>query len=279
MQIELIGCTSAGKSTFARSILSASRGAGAGVVLGEDLVLGLLGLRPETPWRALALNLAGVAAGVRWWRTHRAFLAWVLGVLGSLPISPLARAHTLRNVLKRLGIYELVRRHSSGDQIVLVDEGVLQVAHYLLVHLSARVDPDLVREFARLTPRPDVAVYLRPPTEVLAARTLARGHKRIPGPTPERVSAFVGRAVETFDALAHHLAADGRLITIAGVEPPTITVDRDDEPQVVRALAILARGAPIDVPSAAVASADAPTHPPTGRHLEAGSGLHGPTLP
>jgi hypothetical protein len=270
MQIELIGCTSAGKSTFARAVLGASRDAGGGVVLGEDLVLGLLGLRPETPWRALALNVAGVAAGLRAWRTHRAYLAWVLGVLRRLPIPPLAKAHTLRNVLKRLGIFELVRRHSRGEEIVIVDEGVLQVAHYLLVHLSAEVDPEMVREFAERTPRPDVAVYLRLPTAVLAARTLARGHRRIPGPTPERVSAFVGRAVDTFDALAHHLAADGRLITIAGVEHPTITVERADDPQLARALGVLARGAAIDVPA---------HQPSSGRHLEAGSGVHGPLLP
>jgi hypothetical protein len=279
MQIELIGCTSAGKSSLAREILRAARDAGEDVVLGEDLVLGTLGLRPETPWRALALNLAGVAMAVRSWRSHRAFLGWVLGVLRRLPLPPLARAHTLRNVLKRIGIYELIRRHSEPHEIVLVDEGVLQVAHYLLVHLSARVDPGLLPEFCRLAPRPDVAVYLRPPTPVLVARTLARGHKRIPDPTPERVSEFIGQAVQTFDALAQHLAADGRLVTIAGLEPPTIAAGHSDDPQVARALSILAHGAQVVAPSAAVPQAGASAPHSPGRSLEAESGLHGSITP
>ncbi|NLD73556.1 MAG: hypothetical protein GX649_12670 [Chloroflexi bacterium] len=244
MRIELIGCTSAGKSTLARGILEGCRADGLDVVLGDDLVLGYLGLsRVGYPLlRSLLLNLMGVAAGLASWRSSRPLMSVAVRILRPLPIPLPTKVHTLRNVLKRLGIDALVRRRSAAGRVVLLDEGVLQAAHYLLVQLSVPVDGEALAAFARLAPRPDVAVYLRPPEAVLVARTLARGHPRVPRGSPEAAAVFVGRAVETFDGLAQCLAEDGRLVTVEDAGEVRVGAHQRSDPSVQRALQVLRAG-------------------------------------
>ena len=184
MQVELIGCTSAGKSTLAESVLWAYRGIGMDASMGADFVLQQVGLN----WvkgklaRTILIDIIALFACLTTWRSNYAFYRFASGVVLGLPVtvSWLERLNIARNTFKKVGIYELVRRGASDRQVVLLDEGTLHTAHYLFVHVSTEPNIADLATFAKLVPLPDVVVHVRQSKSVLIERTLQRGHKRIP---------------------------------------------------------------------------------------------------
>ena len=105
------------------------------------------------------------------------------------------RLNIARNVLKKTGIREIIRRRGSDRQLVVMDEGTLQTAHYLFVQLCAEPDPAQLREFLKRVPLPDVAVYVRDEESTLIRRTVARGHPRISDRSHDTTALFVKRAL------------------------------------------------------------------------------------
>lgn len=242
MQIELIGCTSAGKSTFAARLLEASRAQQA-VVLGEDYILGqarLAGVKPRALRRVLVNLLAAyglLGAG----RSARAILAFAVRLLLPLPIAPGEKLSILRNVLKRVGIDAIVRRRCGDGQIVLLDEGLVQSAHYLFVHETVPVDEQRLQQFAELLPLPDAIIYLRPPEPVLVERTLRRGHRRVRHAAEGGASRFISRAVTVFDRLSGIPAIAHRLVIVDDTQPVQPLLSADDSPgEIASALRLLA---------------------------------------
>jgi hypothetical protein len=217
MQIELIGCTGAGKSTLANRIMASCRARGIGVVRSDDFVLERLHLnwvRRRIP-RTLLMDVISLWTCLVTWQAKPGLYPFVLRVLTGLRrTSWFERLNVGRNVLKKIGIHEIIRRHSGDARIVLVDEGSVQAAHNLFVHWSVGVSPGDVARFARLVPLPDITIYVKEHENVLIARTMARGHKRIPGRSSAQVEVFIKRAVETFDLLARQPRLADRLLVV-----------------------------------------------------------------
>lgn len=244
MQIDLVGCTSAGKSTLAKNILHACREQGMDIVLGDDLVLSAvrLGWVKSSLLRKGLVNLAALCACLVTWRSNREIYAFAARHLLQLPIAPLEKFYTLRNVLKRVGIHEIVRRREAGQQVILIDEGVLQSAHSLFVHVSAQVKADQLSAFADLVPLPDVIVYLRQPETLLIDRTLKRGHKRIPDGSSDSVSRFIRQAIAMFDELARFPAIASRLLVVDGSQSVKMVAQHPDNPAIALAWQIIQSG-------------------------------------
>lgn len=217
MHIELIGCTGAGKSTLVRQLIEGCRARGVAVVTGHDLVLRTVGLHWIRPRliRALLIDVVAGLACLLAWPTHAPFFRFALRTIAALPGSRLRRLNTARNVFKNVGIWEIARRGSAGRRVVVVDEGTLHTAHYLFAHVSADVNRPGIETFARLVPLPDVAVYVQQDEDVLVDRTLERGHRRIPDPSPAHVRLFIGHAVQTFQLLAQQPAVQGRWLVLS----------------------------------------------------------------
>jgi hypothetical protein len=213
MQIELIGCTGAGKSSLAGGILLAAEGGAVELSMAYEYVLGQWRLQwlKSRLARTLLLDVASLLACVASWHQHQDYLRFALRIVRSLPIGWFERANLTRNVLKKVGIHEIVRRCSSEKDMVFVDEGTLQSAHYLFVHVSAQAAAEDVERFARLVPLPDVAVYVTQSERELVERTLRRGHARIRNPSRETVELFVTRAVATFDRVWQEAVVAGRM--------------------------------------------------------------------
>lgn len=218
MHIELIGCTSAGKSTLAGNVLAACRQQGVEILLGDEFVLRQWHLQwvRSRPVRSLLVNGVGLLASLLTWRKNRALYRFAALVLFRLSIPRVERLQLLRNVLKKLGVYEIIRRRSSNRQVILVDEGTLQIAHNLFVHASAAVDPALIPEFAAIVPLPDVVVYLRQPEELLVERIVERGHSRLPDRSDAQVTRFVRQAIAVFDQLVQQPAVAARVLITVG---------------------------------------------------------------
>lgn len=244
MQIEFIGCTSAGKSTLARSILQSCREQGLDIFLGDDFVLRqarLNWIKGHLPRSAL-INLLGLLACLVTWRTHLEFYRFATKLLFKLPIARLEKLNLLRNVLKKIGIYEIIRFRDTDRQVILVDEGVLQIAHNLFVHGSVQVKEEHIATFTRLIPFPDVIVYIRQPESLLIDRIMMRGHKRIPDCSYSNVAPFVERAVATFDQLVQYPEVESRLLVVNGGQTISTTANNRNNTSYDLALNVVRKG-------------------------------------
>lgn len=218
MQIELIGCTSAGKTTLTKSILQVCHEQRIDIFLGPDFVLRQVRLNwiKNHLLRTLLVDLVALWACLITWQNNLKLYLFAAQLLFQLPISRLVKLNLLRNVLKKIGIYEIIRFCSTDQQVVLVDEGILQIAHNLFVHVSAETDMEKLSTFARLIPLPDAIVYVKQPESLLIDRTLKRGHKRISDNLYSNVAHFVKQAVVTFDKLVQQSEVQNRLLIVSG---------------------------------------------------------------
>lgn len=244
MQIELIGCTSSGKSTLSRRILHACRERGIDILLGDDFVLKQVRLNwiKNHLLRKLLIDLAALFACLLTWRRNVKFYLFATRHLLWLPIAMFEKIHVLRVALKKIGTFEIIRFRSANQQVILVDEGVLQAAHNLFVFVSVNIKTEHLSTFVGLVPLPDVLVYLKQPEELLIDRTMKRGHKRIPYRSYGKVARFVKQAVATFDKLVQHPVVEKKLFVVGGGENVVKATNDKDDALVGLFLKIIERG-------------------------------------
>ncbi|MGH7491214.1 MAG: hypothetical protein ACREOO_02340 [bacterium] len=243
MSIELIGCTSAGKTTLARRILRAGRRLGIDTQLSEDFVMKQIHLnwiRNEFIRRRL-IELLCLPICLMYWRKHHQFYRFAIRASWQAPGSWFYKISIARIALRKIGIHEIVRRRSSEQQVILLDnEGVLQASHTLFIHSSMQSGSFDVSSFVSLASLPDVVVYLRQPQAILLKRTLARGHNRIPGGSYAAAESFVGQAVEMFEELQRHPALASRLMVINGEQKTLASPPPRDDARLALASKIIA---------------------------------------
>lgn len=225
MQIELMGCTGAGKSTMVSSLLEAWRGQGMEVCLSDEVVLKQIRLErlPPAPLRRWMLNLVPLIACLISLPSYWSFCRFALRLIVELPVNVWEKLYLARNVLRKVGVYDIVRRHAH-TQAVLVDEGTLQAAHNLFVHVAVAPSAEAVSTFMRLAPLPDAAIYVAQPEALLIERTLQRGHPRLLARSPAQVTRFIRHALATFDQVIQDSALTGRLLRVSdSADPASIT--------------------------------------------------------
>jgi len=176
MMVEFIGSTGAGKTVLADEVRRRLAAAwGTASVAAIDLVAE----RVEVPVPAhpTAQNLLEDAVGFPYflasWPRHRAFTRFASGYLARGFRRAVWNLNRLRNVVRKLGTYEIARRHGAG-RIVLVDEGTVLAAHNLFGGVDAVYGAEELESFARLVPLPEAIVYVRAPLELLVRRCMER---------------------------------------------------------------------------------------------------------
>jgi thymidylate kinase len=222
MQIEFIGCTSAGKSTLASKVFQVCREHGLDAYMGDNFVLDQARLN----WvqgrliRTLLIDVISLFVCLASWRGNHEFYQFTLRTLWRLPntVGWLQKLNIARNTFKKIAIYEIIRHRACDRQVVLLDEGTLHTAHYLFVHVSVEPNTSDLLTFISLVPLPDVVVYIKQSDSVLIERTLARGHKRISQHSYPQVERFVKRAIDVFDVLKQQPAIEERLMVVEGGE-------------------------------------------------------------
>ncbi len=238
MQVELVGCTGAGKSSLLNRILHLHAGSPSAVSGSNEFML----RRTRLDWltgsaRLMAVNIISLGMCALAWRKRRPFLRYVISCIGQLRqhVSFSQRMRILRITLRNVGLYEFVERYASDEEVVFTDEGMLQIAHYLFVHTAFEPRLDQVETFARLAPMPAAVLYLRQPEALLIERTLQRGHKRIPPDSIALTTRFVSRAARTFEWLIQQPAVRTRLLVVdAAQQPASITQGSDTDPSLHR---------------------------------------------
>lgn len=220
MQIELIGCTSAGKSTLTRQMTERGRQQAIQVCNSYDFVLQhyRLGWIKPHSLRMLLLNSLALGRCIRAARRHWALLRFIFSILHTLPATVKVgeRLKIARITLRNLGIHDIIARANQHDMIVLADEGTIQVVHYLFVHLRSAPALDQLAAYLQQTPLPDLVLYYRQPAELLQARTLQRGHKRIVEHTTANVERFIDHALAVFEHVIAEPVVQQRTLIVDG---------------------------------------------------------------
>lgn len=219
MHIELIGSTSAGKTTLAKKMVEAGKKSGIDITLSDDFMLEQLKLswvRNEFVRRRL-VEVAAFAICLTCLVKYKDFISFVVREGKSSTGSWLYKINRIRNVLRKIGIFEFISRRCGSRQIVLADnEGILQGVHNLFVHQNSQADLHKIAAYAQLVPLPDAVLYLQQEEEILIARTLARGHARVTGNSPDEVAHFIRQAIAVFDELVHAPGMQDRVLIVNG---------------------------------------------------------------
>ena len=213
--VELVGVTASGKTTLCGELEREMAGRGGVVRSPEDVVLGKLSWRPRRTsvirWlMAEAFVVPAIVASTR------APDSGVLREVARLALDVhgdgwLHRANIMRNFQKRLALDRSARR-STEDGLVLVDEGLLQVAHGLFVSHRSEPRMDLVERYAQAVPLPDVVVRVVRDWDALSRVFRDRGHKRVPVERREAADAYLDHAHRVLEALCSHARVSERVV-------------------------------------------------------------------
>jgi hypothetical protein len=221
--LELFGPSSGGKSSLARRLLT-DPGEGRVFTLVEDRLLERVGLGwlPGHLARTLAVDALALLALLVTWRAARACYAFAVahsfGGAGSASLW--LRLNLLRNALKAVALRLVAPRFAVPGEVLLMDEGPLQTANYLLVRADGAPDLDALEAFLRVVPLPDAAVYVRLEEETLFRRTLARRHPRVPDGSRRASRRFVRNALAVFDRIASEPRVAERLLLPGALVSP-----------------------------------------------------------
>jgi len=216
MHIELIGSTSAGKTTLAKKMADAGRDNGENVSLSDDFILEQLHLgwvKNEFIRRRMVEFIAfGIC--ITCLNKYKGFLKFVVREGRNTPGSWFYKVNRIRNVIRKIGIYEFISRRSGNQQTILADnEGILQGVHNLFVHQKGDVDLKKIAQYVEQIPLPDVILYLRQKEEILISRTLTRGHDRVKN-SQDEVIRFIKQAVAAFEEVVRLPRIQERLLIV-----------------------------------------------------------------
>lgn len=231
IQIEIIGCTSAGKSTLIRRVLQICRERGIEVLLADEYLLRRARLNRigNRLLRTLGVDFVTLLSCLLNLRKHYGYYSFSLRTILRLPIPALEKANLIRNLLKKIGVYEILRRSRPERLAVLVDEGTLHAVHNLFVHWSIQPPAGQVAAFTDVAPLPDALVYLKQPESLLIQRTIHRGHKRLPDRSPEKAACFVQQAVSAFEELMQVLKTRGSLRPLNNTSNIMVEAGREND--------------------------------------------------
>ncbi len=246
MQIELVGCTCAGKTTLAKKMIEAGQALGIDVQLSDDFMLKCLRLNwiKQEFMRRRIIELWAFLTCLMFLYKYRNLYGLIIRICAFAPGSLLYRAKLARVALKKIGIYEIIRRWSSDQQLILLDnEGVLQASHTLFVHAGSALYTDNLANFFNMVPLPDVVAYLRLSETLLIERTCQRGHNRIPEDSKtDEVANFINQAVFIFEEMQHDLRLTDKLIVIDGEQNKIISGEHGSNPQVTKIAKLILAG-------------------------------------
>lgn len=203
MIVEFIGSTGSGKSTLALNV-ERNIAASAEVATPFDLIAGPLGLQRviNTTIQNIVCDLVGFPFFVCSVFRYKDFLSFSLRMLARHNNSIIVTLNDLRDIIRKIGMYELTKRYAN-DRIILVDEGTVHIAHTLFVCTNTIFTPEEIISFSGLVPLPDFIICVKAPVSSLVQRSLQRidQPRELRAKNQDMIERYVSQAVNTFDQL------------------------------------------------------------------------------
>lgn len=212
--VELFGPSSGGKSTLGAR-LSGGRSRIRAQLHGDRVLAHFhLGWLPFALLRTLALDAIAIVQVLATWGAHGDCYRLAAGqaLRGEGPRGGFRRLMILRNAWKGVALCLLAGRVARPGELLLLDEGPLQTANYLFVHVDAPPARAALDAYLAVLPLAEAALFVRADEDTLVERTLVRGHPRVPSGSDEATRRFVRHALEVFDRVAVEPRVAERLI-------------------------------------------------------------------
>jgi thymidylate kinase len=215
MIIEFIGCTGVGKTTLISEVRN-RLAQKTPVTTSFELIATPLGLNHVSSrmFRNFIQEIAVLPIFIRRLQRNKAIIAYAVRMLRRHADLSIFTINNLRGIERKIGVYEKINAHSN-NQVILVDEGTVHLAHKIFVFNNAGYTSDEIIRFARLIPVPDLIVYVRAPVENLIQRTQNR-------PDPPReirknqhlTEKYIYRAVAMFEQIILAENIKSRLLVV-----------------------------------------------------------------
>jgi len=208
MIIEFAGCSGAGKSTLLDELLRYCRERNLSVRTAPQALLGWI---PEVIVRQptlqnLMLDVAGVCRRIVDPDPYREFLKFARSAIRRDTDRRLRGLNAYRGVLRALGIHAALSSEAHKPGMVLVDEGTVNSAHGILVHVKQPPRSEDIDAFCKLVPMPDLVVHVTAPLDVVLARTFSRRNPPLPNRSREDRERFIRHAHAAFQGVMSHAA-------------------------------------------------------------------------
>lgn len=220
MMIEFIGSTGAGKTTLIADVRRRLAQIES-VTTSFKFVASPLGLRNVThpTARHLIQEFFGFPFFIRSVYRHKAFIIFILRMLARQANFSLFMINNLRSLVRKISVFEMIKR-SQHDQIVLVDEGTVLLAHNIFVYSSALYTSEEIARFASLVPLPDIIIYIKAPVVTMVQRSLRRTDppRELKSRNRELIEKQINRAVRMFDQLVEAENIQPRLLIVENPE-------------------------------------------------------------
>ena len=220
MHIEIIGSTSAGKTTLARKMAEEGAKNGTRVFLSDDFILEEMHLKwvGNDFMRRRLVEAGAFVVLLKKLSKYKAFINFVISEGKQSPGSWYYKINRIRNVLRKIGIFEFIAKNANAQKVIVLadNEGLLQGVHNLFVHQGFHANLEKISRYVEFAGLPDVVLYLKQEENVLISRTLSRGHERVESEYDE-VANFIKQAVKVFNELVGVPSVQRRLLVVNGL--------------------------------------------------------------
>lgn len=183
--VELIGCTGAGKSTLAPEVIRHLVRSQVPALSDEQYLTAWSGLslpriRPRQA-RSLVVDVLMFPWFLRFAVRHPKLLLFMTRIVIRDVRSPLLTINVLRNVAKKMGIFELLRTdEQENGAVVFIDEGLIHHANSLFANPYIVHDARELTAYAEQVPLPDLIVRIDAPYADLLHVVMDRGNQSLP---------------------------------------------------------------------------------------------------
>ncbi|MCH2203369.1 MAG: hypothetical protein MK102_15475 [Fuerstiella sp.] len=219
MLIEIAGCSGTGKTTLAQRVAARLSEHGDSVAHSSNLVARATG----TTWcknerlRNLLVNLVLTRRCALLMATNRPLVKFSLSRIGLLGRGLIERISRIRSTMRILACDSILRDHTVGAQLTIVDEGVIGCMHNLFAfpYADAMPSAESVHTYLALAPAPDLLVLVDAPFEVVLDRTLSRADPPLRlGKKNERISAFLANGLAAFSEIRTYTPYQKRILCV-----------------------------------------------------------------
>lgn len=226
MIIEFIGCSGAGKTVLREAIASELRRRGQQAYCPLTTIIGpgLSRMRLSPKLTNLLLDIATVPRFVTSQLLNTTdswadFLNHCRLAVTQNAMNTWEKVRLLRSLYRKLAVHQQLSNRRNPSEVVLVDEGIIQLAQMLhgrnFASTGTNLDIEALNDFSASAPKPDLVVWVKAPLAILEQRIQERNtHRPMPGRTAEVRKEFLRSADALINVVVTRAFSSSEVVSI-----------------------------------------------------------------